>query len=172
MGIELRTPTELFITEAKTWHEDSELNLLTGFGRGASAQSLAQHALDETYENCPEDVRLFAIWDRAIALGYVAFTDLDEYNKTAQLHITIPRQHWGRGVGTEALSAAVDKGMRDGLYRIVFSPLTSNKRAIAAAHNAGFKLEARTKFSAWTVDGPQDQAQMRVVKPEWRKRTR
>jgi GNAT superfamily N-acetyltransferase len=79
-------------------------------------------------------------------------------------------RHQGRGIGVQVLKMAVDQGMHTGLYRITFRPLASNRRAINTGFKAGFKLEARTKYSAWTADGPQDQAQMRVVKPEWRKR--
>lgn len=168
--LELRTPTRLFIDQAKEWHQDPELNMLTGFGRGKSAVAMAAASLEAVLEECPATVRMFAIWQGSSPIGYVAFTDIDPINKTGDLHVTLAPDHWNKGIGPEALKAAVDLGMRDGLYRITFRPLSSNKRAIAAGFKAGFKLEARTKFSTWTVDGPQDQAQMRVVKPEWRKK--
>jgi RimJ/RimL family protein N-acetyltransferase len=168
--LELRTPTRIFIDQAKEWHQDPELNLLTGFGRGKAAADMAAAALEAVLEECPDNMRVFAVWSGSEALGYVAFTDIDPLNKTGDLHVTLAPDHWNKGIGPKALMAAVDLGMRDGLYRITFRPLSSNKRAISAGFKAGFKLEARTKFSTWTVDGPQDQAQMRVVKPEWRKK--
>lgn len=168
--LELRTPSRIFIDQAKEWHQDEDLNHLTGFGRGETGTALAHAALEQVLADCPGTVRMFACWIEADPIGYVVFTDLDTQNKAGDLHITLAPAHQGNGYGVEALTLAVDLGMRDGLYRITFKPLSSNHRAIEAAMAAGFKLEARTKFSIWTVDGPQDQAQMRVVKPEWRKR--
>jgi RimJ/RimL family protein N-acetyltransferase len=170
--LELRTPTSIFIDQAKEWHTDEDLNHLTGFGRGETGIALARAALEQCLKDCPPTIRMFAIWIGPEPIGYVVFTDLDTHNKTGDLHITIPEHNQGKGYGVQALEAAVDLGMRDGLYRITFRPLSSNARAIGAGIKAGFKLEARTKFSTWTQDGPQDQAQMRVVKPEWRKRKR
>lgn len=170
--IELRTPSQLFVDEAKKWHDNEQLNFLTGFGRGHTGRKLATDALDKVLEDCPISIQLFAVWQDRNAIGYVAFTDIDPLNHTADLHITMNPDFWDQGLGTRTLRAAVDLGMKDGLYRIVYSPLVGNKRAINAGFKAGFKLEARTRYSVWTSDGPQDQAQMRVVKPEWRKRNR
>jgi RimJ/RimL family protein N-acetyltransferase len=172
MSLELRTPSELFIRQAKEWHRDPVLNYWTGFGRGDAGIRLAHAALDQCLENCPDSIRLFALWDGPDAVGYVVFTDLDTQNKTGDLHITLAPQHQGKGYGPKALRRAVDMGFRDGLFRITFKPLASNRRAIETAVKAGFKVECRTKYAVWNEDGPQDQAQMRVVKPEWRKRTR
>jgi RimJ/RimL family protein N-acetyltransferase len=171
MTLELRTPSRLFVDEAKEWHRDPVLNYWTGFGRGDAGIRLAQAALEQCITDCPSNIRLFAIWNGPEAVGYVVFTDLDTQNKTGDLHITLSPKHQGKGYGVKALELAVDLGMRDGLYRIVFKPLASNRRAIEVAVKAGFKVEARTKYSVWNEDGPQDQAQLRVVNPEWRRRT-
>lgn len=166
--IELKPPSIKFLEIAKIWHQDEELNALTGFGRGKTGQIKAQ-ALMDMFRSPPKGARMYAIWEEDTPVGYVAFTDIDPGNKTAELHITLPRMNQGRGIGPMALVAAVNKGFDQGLFRITFTPLASNKRAIEVAAKVGFKLEARTKFSVWTDDGPQHQAQMRVVKPEWTK---
>ena len=167
--MQFKKPSKAFIEIAKAWHEDEQLNHETGFGRGRVGIEAAHQALDLVYLNL-EQARFFSVWDGLTPVGYVAFSDLDRHNKSGDLHITISPTQQGKGYGPEALRSAVDLGMRDGLYRITYCPVTSNKRAIKAGFRAGFKLEARTKFSLWTEDGPQDQAQMRVIKPEWRKR--
>ncbi len=167
--MQFKKPSKTFIEIAKVWHEDEQLNHDTGFGRGPVGVNLAHQKLDLVLDSL-DIIRFFAVWDGLVPIGYVAFTELDEKNKAGVLHITISPTEQGKGYGSKALQAAVDLGMRDGLYRITYSPVTANKRAVKAGFNAGFKLEARTKFSVWTEDGPQDQAQMRVIKPEWRKR--
>ncbi|KKL05554.1 hypothetical protein LCGC14_2604870 [marine sediment metagenome] len=165
--MELRKPTTAFIEQAKVWHEDDEVNHWTGFGRGEPARQLAAKALDQVLEVQPSPIRFFAIWDDSEPLGYVVFTDLDDHNHTAEIHITLGPEHQGQGYGPQALKKAVTLGFLLGLYRITYKPVLANKRAIQAGYKAGFKLEAKTKFSVWTIDGPQDQAQMRVIKPEW-----
>lgn len=168
--LELKPPSIEFLEIAKVWHQDRELNVLTGFGKGKAGELRAAAMLD-LYRTPPKGSRMYAVWEDDVPLGYVAFTDIDPDNKTADLHITLPRVNQGRGIGPQALKAAVDKGFKQGLYRITFKPLATNKRAIEAASSVGFKLEARTKFSVWTDDGPQHQAQMRVVKPEWQRKS-
>jgi len=168
--LELRTPSKAFFHEARMWHEDEDLNHWVGFGRGSAGIVLAQKALTALEENLPKDIRMFAAWDGAVPVGHVVFSDLDATNKSGDVHLTVAPSQQGKGYGPQILSKAVDIGMEDGLYRITYRPLVSNKRAIAVGLKAGFKVEARTKFSVWTIDGPQDQAQMRVTKPEWRKR--
>ena len=165
----LQLPSPRFIEIAKTWHDNEDLNHWTGFGRGEPGKQLAKAILDDVLTD-PDQLRFYAIYEDMEPVGYLVFTDLDGINKSADLHITLSPTSQGAGYGPTALRKAVDLGFNDGLYRITFKPLVSNKRAIQAAFKAGFKLEARTKFSVWTDDGPQDQAQMRVVKPEWRKR--
>ena len=164
-----KKPSKAFIEIAKVWHEDEDLNYNVGFGRGRVGIEAAHQALDLVLPNLDE-MRFFSIWDDLIPVAYISFSDLDSRNKTGAVHVTVSPTQQGKGYGPEALRAAVDLGMRDGLYRITYSPLAQNKPAIKAGFKAGFKLEARTKFSVWTEDGPQDQAQMRVIKPEWRKR--
>ena len=166
--LELKAPTREFLEIAKIWHQDKELNVFTGFGKGKAGKLKAEIMLD-LYKTPPRGSRMYAIWEEDVPVGYVAFTDIDPDNKTADLHITLPRIHQGRGIGPEALRLAVSKGFKQGLFRVTFKPLASNKRAIEAASSVGFKLEARTKFSVWTDDGPQHQAQMRLVKPEWQR---
>jgi RimJ/RimL family protein N-acetyltransferase len=170
MSLELRAPSKISIDAAKEWHTDETTNYWTGFGRGKTGIALAQAAMEQLLERPPASMRMFMVWNESEPVGYVVFTDLDSKNRTGDLHITLSPRHQGKGIGVQVLKMAVDQGMHTGLYRITFRPLASNRRAINTGFKAGFKLEARTKYSAWTADGPQDQAQMRVVKPEWRKR--
>lgn len=171
MAIELRSPSAVFIEQAKEWHTNEELNHWTGFGRGNAGKKLAHMAL-EAFRNdeAPDSLRMLAAWDGPTPIGYVVFSDIDGKNKTADLHLTIGPENQGNGYGTKVLTKAVSRGFNGGLYRMTFRPLSSNRGAIAVARKVGFELEAYTKYSVWTQNGPQTQAQMRVIKPEWRPR--
>ncbi len=168
--MELRTPSGAFLEVAKTWHEDPETNKCCGFGPGQAGVREAQATLEATILNPPAGSSFLSVWEETEPIGYVLFTDLEPVNKRGDLHITLSPARQGQGLGASVLEEAVAMGFREGLYRITFCPMVWNKRAIEAALKAGFKIEARTKASIWTTDGPQDQAQMRVIKPEWERR--
>jgi RimJ/RimL family protein N-acetyltransferase len=170
--MELRSPSGAFLEIAKTWHEDVQYNRDCGFSPGGAGQVEAQAALDLLVTDPPPDARLLAIWEGTTPIGHAIFTDIAPKDKSGDLHIAIAPAHQGKGFGKKAIREATEFGFKEGLYRITFKPAVYNKRAIEAALKAGYKIEARTKASIWTIHGPQDQAQMRAIKPEWVRRKR
>jgi RimJ/RimL family protein N-acetyltransferase len=165
----LKNPSGAFLEVAKVWHRDEELNKLTGFGSGQPGVLLAERTMGAML-NAPSSVRMYALWEDDTPLGYTVFTDIDEKNRTADLHITLPPIHQGSGLGVEALLQTTGEGFKRGLWRITFKPMVTNQRAVEAAAKAGYKVEARTRGSIWMDSGPKDQTQMRAIKPEWEKK--
>lgn len=166
----LRRPSTQFVEIAKIWHQNEELNKLTGFGSGKPGILAAEMAMDALVD-LPPSMMAFALWDEdEVPVGYTVLTDIDEKNRSASLHVTLPPANQGYGLGMTALKDTLRKAFKAGLWRITFCPLVTNQRAVEVAVKAGFKVEARTRGSVWMDSGPKDQVQMRAIKPEWEKK--
>jgi RimJ/RimL family protein N-acetyltransferase len=164
--IELRPPSSQFVEVAKVWHTDQELNALTGFPKGLAGVYAAQSLISSMLYP-PADIRFYALWQDNVPVGYTVITDIDLPNRLGDMHITIPKEHQLRGIGRESVIVTVNRAFSEDLFRITIRPFSTNYKAINTARKAGFRVEAYTKFSVWTEDGPKNQVQMRAVKPEW-----
>ncbi|MFY2060525.1 GNAT family N-acetyltransferase [Achromobacter xylosoxidans] len=88
------------------------------------------------------------------AIGTVQLIDINAIHRSAELTIRIGEEaDRGKGVGTEALSLALDFAARDlNLQRIWLRVFESNKRAQRAYEKAGFRVEGVMRRAAW-IDG-------------------
>lgn len=99
---------------------------------------------------------VFAIRDRVSLrlIGVVQLIELQPIHRSAELVIRIGSQaDRGRGIGTEALSLAVDFGFRHrNLQRIALKVFADNPRAIRAYEKVGFQREGLLRRAVF-IDG-------------------
>lgn len=169
MSLVLRPADDVLLVYAQHWHEDEEINKLTGFEPGEPGVFRAKKLLENLVLSPKKNTGLLGVWEGAHPIGYVLFTNVDDFNKTADLHITISKDSQGKGHGSKAVQLALDLAYTSGIYRVTFRPFKSNKPACNLAKKLGFTLESFTKSSAWVGTTPKDQAQFRMLRNEWEK---
>lgn len=165
--MELKPADDVLLVYAQHWHEDPHTNQMNGFEKGDPGVFRAKRFLEQAVLNPPSNFRLLGVWEGTTPIGYVGFSNIDEFSRSANLHITMAPTEQGKGYGKEVVSKALDKAFDSGLYRVTFKPLKSNKAACSLAKKVGFTLEAFTKASCWVGNSPKDQAQFRMLRKEW-----
>lgn len=74
------------------------------------------------------------------SLGYYKWAPSRSYQ--AEMGYDLAKEHWGKGIMTEAMNAVIDFGFeRMGLNRIEVYIMPRNKRSIKMVRNLGFKRE-------------------------------
>jgi len=75
-------------------------------------------------------------------IGSCGFIDLDHLNQTAEAGIFIgSKNHWNKGIGTEALSLLLDYGFKAlNLHNVQLRVYSFNERAIKSYKKVGFKI--------------------------------
>jgi RimJ/RimL family protein N-acetyltransferase len=75
-------------------------------------------------------------------IGSCGFLDVDHLNQTAEAGIFIGnKNHWNKGIGTEALSLLLDYGFKAlNLHNIQLRVYSFNERAIKSYKKIGFKI--------------------------------
>ncbi|UAL12838.1 GNAT family N-acetyltransferase [Caulobacter segnis] len=78
-------------------------------------------------------------------LGYCEFIDIDRRHDRAEIRFVIDRKGWGKGFGTEAVSALLAHGAGGGLKSLVASTHIGDNRAERLLQKLGFKAEGYLK---------------------------
>ena len=80
-------------------------------------------------------------------VGTVALEDIDWKNRSAELDIGIgEKDHWGKGYGTEAITAILDFAFRGlNLHRVWLTTSDFNRRAVRCYEKCGFRHEGRAR---------------------------
>jgi aminoglycoside 6'-N-acetyltransferase len=99
---------------------------------------------DRTREELRSDGATY--WTFAIEVdgrlaGWLGFSEeSDPYYRHASLDIVLSEEHQGRGLGPEALRAAIDWLVADrGHHRFTIDPAAMNQRAIRSYESVGFR---------------------------------
>jgi len=156
----------------RRWRADAEPMALAGWHERAPL-SLAQVAarIARLTEEQGKDHYTFVICvaadDRPI--GEVMLADLDRVNGSAQLGIFIGEPgEWGKGYGTDAVSALVDFGFAElRLERIWLNVWTENPRARRAYEKAGFVHEGTLRHDRYEHGQFTDGHVMSILRGEW-----
>lgn len=103
---------------------------------------------------------------------------------SARVHIDVPddrqgsvgyafgREHWGKGIATEAATAMLDFGFGDlGLHRIEATIDPENTASVRVAEKLGMRLEGRMRERFSTREGWRDSLLYATTEDEWRERT-
>ncbi|MCJ7488536.1 MAG: GNAT family N-acetyltransferase [Thermoplasmata archaeon] len=76
------------------------------------------------------------------SLGFYKWSPSAEWSHQAEMGYDLAREHWGKGIMTEAMKAVIDFGFEKmELNRIEVFIMPRNKRSIKLVKNLGFKRE-------------------------------
>jgi ribosomal-protein-alanine N-acetyltransferase len=115
-------------------------------------------------------------WDQsptfAVALGGNVIgtvnLDVDQANCIAMLGFAIGRAHWGKGIGSEAVAAAVTWGFEAfALAKIWASTDARNVRSQRLMEKLGMRLEGRLRSHERARDGRTDKLYYGLLREEW-----
>lgn len=83
-------------------------------------------------------------------VGNVYLLDMDIIARSADFHIFLAREHWGKGLGKKGTRAMLEHGFRDrNLQRIQLRVLAGNARAIGLYEDVGFVREGLHRRAAY-----------------------
>ncbi|KZV63288.1 acyl-CoA N-acyltransferase [Peniophora sp. CONT] len=101
-------------------------------------------------------------------LGQVSFTIVFPKTRIAEVGISLVRESWGKGYGTELMEWAVQLGFEEwGLHRIQLSVSEENERAIALYKHIGFTQEGFRRDFIWSRGRYWGMVQMSILESEW-----
>lgn len=90
-------------------------------------------------------------------------------NRCGTLGIVLGRDHWGDGLGTEAVRLMVRYGFVEmGLHRIQLGVYSYNERAIRSYTSVGFREEGRRPETAFHGGSWHDEVLMGILEHDWR----
>ncbi len=115
-----------------------------------------------------EDSAWFAIDVDAELIGICGLHEIDHYQQLAEVGIRIGKDHWGKGLGQDAVRTLVEYGFRHlNLAKISLRVLADDERAVGAYRKVGFVEEGRLRAHAWYDGARHDELVMAVLREEW-----
>ena len=109
----------------------------------------------------------FAIVFEGAVIGTVNL-DIDQAHGIAMLGFAIGRTHWGKGIGSEAVRAAISWGFEAlGLAKIWATTDAYNARSRQLMEKLGMQLEGRLRSHERARAGRTDKLCYGLLRPEW-----
>ena len=109
----------------------------------------------------------FAIVFEGAVIGTVNL-DIDQAHGIAMLGFAIGRTHWGKGIGSEAVRAAISWGFEAlGLAKIWATTDAYNARSLQLMEKLGMQLEGRLRSHERARAGRSDKLCYGLLRPEW-----
>ncbi|MBG7699236.1 GNAT family N-acetyltransferase [Streptomyces sp. MC1] len=106
-------------------------------------------------------------------VGYVALTNQNVVDGTAEIELMLAAQHRGHGHGTAALDAVVDLAFGElPMYRLTARTHTDNAPARAVLAKSGFTQEGISRAACLHRDRRHDLAVFSLLRPEWEELSR
>jgi Acetyltransferases, including N-acetylases of ribosomal proteins len=106
-----------------------------------------------------------------LVIGTCTLYRIQRDHRRAELGYIIRRDHWGRGLAREALTALLDHAFSTlGLHRLEADVDPRNAASIRLVESLGFKLEGRLRERYFVSGDIQDSAIYGLLAPEWRAR--
>lgn len=125
--------------------------------------------LEEVYEGwaADEDRAVWVIMTEGRVVGELLLMDLDATNRSCALRLWITGAR-DRGVGTAALTLALDHGFRTvGLHRVTLEVFEHNPRAQHVYEKLGFRREGTLREALWQDGRWVDAHLMGLLSREW-----
>jgi ribosomal-protein-alanine N-acetyltransferase len=103
-------------------------------------------------------------------LGLTGLAAWDKYHSRAELGYDLRRDHWSRGLATDAAREVLTFGFtRLDLHRVEAHTIADNHASIRLLQRLGFQLEGVRRAHSWEEDGTfHDSAIYGLLRPEFR----
>lgn len=150
---------------------DAEVALWAGYGPPSSRDQVTRWYENTVLEQTKRGALFFAISPLGSEdyLGTIWIWNLDGRVGDAELSVYLgDPARWGKGIGVEAVNAAVDTafGFSD-IYRIWLYTDSSNPRSARAFEKAGFRREGVLRENAMRRGRREDSILMAILRSDW-----
>lgn len=149
--------------------EDLEVEVLASAGPVLPI-SLAQYEarFEEHAADPPKDQAWFAIELDGELVGECTLFEISFFNRRCELGIALGREHWGKGLGQDAVRTLVDYSFEHlNMNRVSLQVLAEDARAVGAYRKAGFVEEGRVRQQTWIRGRFEDELVMAVLREDW-----
>ncbi|HSL10794.1 MAG TPA: GNAT family protein [Actinomycetota bacterium] len=110
----------------------------------------------------------FAIVVDDAVVGECGLHEVDHYQGTCHVGISLGRAYWSKGYGRDAVRTLVDYAFRHlRMRKVSLEVLADDERAVRAYTAAGFHEEGRLRDEAWFHGAEHDVLRMAVLRAEW-----
>lgn len=87
------------------------------------------------------DIMIVALYgDLVVGNGVIEREKIPRYNHRATLSITVLREYWGRGIGTEIMSRLLSFSREAGIRTVSLEVRADNERAVSLYEKFGFAV--------------------------------
>ncbi|EWZ30675.1 hypothetical protein FOCG_07814 [Fusarium oxysporum f. sp. radicis-lycopersici 26381] len=103
-----------------------------------------------------------------MCIGWGGISPTVAHHRTAEIGISLIKEHQGKGYGREAINWMVDWGFRHaGLHTIGITTTNYNPRGVYLYENIGFRLEGRRRDTIWMNRKWYDLIEFGMTEDEW-----
>ena len=101
-------------------------------------------------------------------IGTCTLTHLSITHQRAEIGFALRQNRWGQGLGSEAVTAAIDFGFQElGLHRIEADVDPRNERSLRLLERLGFQREGHLRERYYMNGEWQDAVMMAVLQADW-----
>jgi ribosomal-protein-alanine N-acetyltransferase len=102
-------------------------------------------------------------------VGLTGLASWEKYHSRAEIGYDLRRDHWGRGLATDALRAVLTFAFtRLNLHRVEAQTIADNHASTKLLQRLGFQLEGMRREHSWEEDGTfHDSAVYGLLRPEF-----
>jgi [ribosomal protein S5]-alanine N-acetyltransferase len=166
----LRQPNAEDAADVLVFRGDPEVQRFNSEPHTNRAQSVELiEELRREYEEGTGVVWAVAVVATGRVVGFFGFSAWDRYHRRAEVGYDLARDHWGKGVAREALTAALNYGFGPmGLHRIEAMTIADNHASTRLLDGLGFVREGTRRACSWEEDGTfHDSAIYGLLNYEW-----
>jgi RimJ/RimL family protein N-acetyltransferase len=103
-----------------------------------------------------------------MCIGWGGISPTVAHHRTAEIGISLIKEHQGKGYGREAINWMVDWGFcHAGLHTIGITTTNYNPRGVYLYENIGFRLEGRRRDTIWMNRKWYDLIEFGMTEDEW-----
>lgn len=145
------------------WLSDERDNKALGWGKSVRGKLKALEWFDEASEN-----GMLGIYSSSAPIGWL--TVHEDGERSARLGVFVAPKERKKGVGTEALSMALEKLFGEGVYRISVRVLEVNHKGRRFLKSCKLISEGKLWATQWVDKQPRDTLSFVITKPLYRQR--
>jgi RimJ/RimL family protein N-acetyltransferase len=149
------------------WYNDYELNKLAGWSSGKTSASKLRFNMSRSFGSDPMNLMIDDLDGKPI--GTIQLYDFNDQDKSCKLGIRIgDKGYWSKGYGGDAVNTIVEYAFTSmDMFRVDLRVYEFNGRAAHCYEKCGFKLEGRSRKSAYIDGDYYDEILMGLLKSEF-----